>query len=124
MARRKTRIYVSTEQLKDIVDNYFITHRNEVIEAMLKEYGFSCIEELRYAEYQMRFGLDCGWVWLKTSNKEQEHEWVLDNGKYDAYVRWISYPYNTQSTTLKQFMLNKAIKDLGFEDYYAYTRLD
>lgn len=125
MARRKIRNYESTNYLREYLNHYFETQSENVIEAMIKEFGFNDLNELREAEYNMRFGLDCGWVWLKTLNKKQEHEWILDNGKYDAFVTCIRYPYDTQSTTLKNFMLNKAIKDLGLENtYYAYIRLD
>lgn len=125
MAKRKVRNYESVDVVRNRINNYFETHHDEVIQHMVKETGFDSFDDLWDAEYHMAFGLDCGWVWVYSMNKEQRHEWALDNGKYDAYVTMIKYPYNTQSTTCKEIQLNKALKDLNMDgQYMAYVRLD
>lgn len=125
MARTKVRHYETVEDVRRKINNYFYLHENEVIENLLYETGFKTVDDLWNAEYNMGFGFDCGWVWVITTNKEQNHEWVLDNGRYDAYVTMIKYPYNTQSTTCKEIQLNKALKDLNMDSQYmAYVRLD
>jgi hypothetical protein len=90
---------------------------------------FKTLEELHEYDingsYYGGFGLDCGWVRVKTFNREQLREWTLDNGKYDAMVWGIRCPYETQSTTLKDIQINKALKDLNMnEQYYTSIRLD
>ena len=135
MARRKVRYYPTTEDVANIINNYFKEHREEVIEDMIAKVNrsynksFNTLDELHqfdvYGSYYGGFGLDCGWVRVKTMNKEQLREWTLDNGKWDALVWGISCPYNTQSTTLQEIMVNKALQDLGMTDtYYASVRLD
>lgn len=126
MARTKVRHYETVEDVRRKINNYFYLHENEVMKDLLEKTGFNSKEELLDAEcHQMRFGFDCGWVWVYSRNKDQRHEWALDNGKYDAYVTMIKYPYNTQSTTCKEIQLNKALEDLGLTNQYmAYVRLD
>lgn len=126
MARTKVRHYETVDEVRRKINNYFYLHENEVMKDLLEKTGFNSKEELIDAEcHQMRFGLDCGWVWAGTKNSEQRHEWELDNGKYGAKVNRIDYPYNSQSTTCKEIQLDKALEDLRLTDqYYAYVRLD
>lgn len=125
MSRTKIRNYPTTEEVKELINDYFQKCEGEVIKDLLKKTDFDCIENLQYAEHYSYFGFDCGWVWLATANPIQEQEWIRDNGKYDAKVRGIKYPYNCQSVTIKKIQLEKAIKDLGLTaQYYAEVRLD
>ena len=126
MARKKIRNYKSIEQVRDIFNDYFYTHESEVIDHMLKEVNMSSLDEVwEYCNKHCGFGFDCGWVWLGAENNEQSREWRLDNGDYRDHVSGFDYPYNSQSTTLKEIQLRKALKDLGLEnDYYIITRLD
>lgn len=125
MARRKVRNYESVEVVRNRINDYFENHHGEVIDEMLKQLKFDSLDSLWDSEYRGYFGFDCGWVWVCTLNSEQDREWRLDNGKYDAYVTRIKYPYNSQSTTCKEIQLNKALKDLGMDhQYMAYVRLD
>lgn len=125
MARTKIRKYPSTMVIRDKLNNYFVENRERVLKALLEYTGYTSTESLREAEFNGRFGLDCGWVYVRCRNSNQYHEWELDNGKYDAYVNRIRCSYDTQSTTLKEFQTNLALMDLGLEyDYYTYTRLD
>ena len=122
---RKIRRYQSTEDLKRMLNNYFYINKNEVLNDLVSNTPFTSFEEVKDAERRSYWGLDCGWVWLATSNPEQEREWRLDNGKYSAKVTCINYSFNCQSVTLKQIQLRKAIKDLGLErQYYPEVRLD
>lgn len=125
MSRTKVRNYPTTEKIKYILNDYFQEHEEDVIKDLLDKTGFDSIENLQNAEHYSYFGFDCGWVWLATANYIQEEEWIKDNGKYDAKVRGIQYPFNCQSVTCKKIQLEKAIKDLGLTgQYYAEVRLD
>lgn len=135
MARRKVRKYVSKDYIETVFENYFNTHRDEVIQYMIDQVNlmytdknFKTLEELHdfdiHGSYYGGFGLDCGWVWLKPKNKEQAHEWFLDNDRIPDYAS-PSLPYNTQSTTLKRMQLRRALEGLGLQDEYSlYERLD
>lgn len=122
---KKIRHYDSTLKLQELLNTYFLARREDVLKDLLEKTGFNTMEELRNAEHNSYWGLDCGFVWMATANPEQHREWVLDNGKYDAKVRGIKYPYNCQSVTLKQIQLRKAIEDLELTgQYYPEVRLD
>lgn len=123
--RKKNRRYPGTEAIKQALNEYFALYKNDVIDDLISNTPFTSFNDVVDAERRSYWGLDCGWVWLATSNPEQEREWRLDNGKYDAKVTSINYPFNCQSVTLKQIQLRKAIKDLGLEgQYYPEVRLD
>lgn len=132
MARKKVRNYMSIEEVENMINNYFYNRGNEVIKYICENNGisiFNSLDELRefdiHGSYLGGFGLDCGWCWLTPKRPEQQREWVLDSGKWDAYARRFKYPYNTQSTTLKELELRKAIEDLNIDKYYSiYVRLD
>ena len=135
MARTKIRNYWSVDEVKDFINEYFKEYHDEVIDYLIKEVNkmldknFKTIDELNefdiHGSYYGGFGLDCSWVRVKTFNKDQYREWVLDNGKYNAEVWGIRCPYNTQSTTCKEIQIKKALNDLGLNDqYYASVRLD
>ena len=125
MARRKIRKHDSVLIVKSKINNWIEKHDNEIIKNMLDKTGYDSIEQLREDEYHGRFGLDCGWVWLCTKNEEQYHEWFLDNNKYPDYVSGIDYPYNSQSTTLKEIQCRYILKEMDLEDkYFPYVRLD
>lgn len=132
--RRKVRVYTSREGIERIVEDYFNEHRDEVIQDMIDrvnlQYGkdFKNLNELQefdiHGTYYGGFGLDCGWVWIKPRNSDQAHEWFLDNDRIPDYAS-PRYPYNTQSTTLKHIMMEKAFRDLNlYGNYDIYTRLD
>lgn len=132
MGRKKVRKYFSIKEVEDMINNYFYNKGDEVIKYICENNGvsvFNSLEELHefdiHGSYYGGFGLDCGWCWLSPKRSEQYKEWVLDNGKYDAYARSFNLPYNTQSTTLKRLELEKALEDLNIQEFYSvYTRLD
>ena len=125
MGRIKIRNYPTREYMKDVFNEYFTEHNGEIIELVLDTFGFNTIEEMQEAEYRGYFGLDCGWITLTPTNKDQAHEWFLDSGRIDSKM-FVSNPlFNTQSTTIKEVMVRKAVKDLGLEDaFYVGVRLD
>jgi len=124
MARKKVRNYPSIEDYEKQFDEYFKEHYNDVVDYVLKETGYSSLEKLRFAEQNMAFGLDCGWVYLCPRNTEMEHEWILDNDKYSAKV-YLRDPMRTQSVTIKRLCAEKLIEDLGLENiFYISERLD
>ena len=136
MPRKKIRKYVSKNYIENIFNDYFETYRDEIIQYMIDQVNlmytdknFKTLEELAdfdiNGSYYGGFGLDCGWVWLKPLNKEQAHEWFLDNDRIPDYAAPHNWPYNTQSTTLKRMQLGRALRCLGLQDEYEiYTRLD
>ena len=125
MARTKVRKYPSTGYVREMINRYFNENRDVVLADLLEKTSFADMNELRDAERRSYFGFDCGWVYLETANPEQYREWVLDNGKYDAKVGRLDYPFNCQSVTCKEIQLDKAIKDLGLTgNYYSASRLD
>jgi hypothetical protein len=132
MGRKKVRNYLSVKEVEDMINNYFYNKKDEVIKYICENNGsgiFNSLNELHefdvHGSYFGGFGLDCGWCWISPKRSEQHREWVLDNGKWDAYARDFILPYNTQSTTLKKLELEKALKDLNIEKYYSvYVRLD
>lgn len=62
MGRIKIRNYPSREWIREVLDEYFIQHREEVVAEVLKETGYATLDELLEAERRSVFGLDCGWV--------------------------------------------------------------
>ena len=134
MAKRKVRNYPSVEHVEELVNNYFDEHKEEVIDYMISETNrelgkdFKDLDDLHDFEFGSGcggFGLDCGWVWLYAKNKDQRHEWFLDNDRIPNYASPHNWPYHTQSTTLKQYQMKKAIDDLNLSnDYMVYTKLD
>lgn len=125
VGRRKVRNYQSVNTISQILNDYFEVNRDEVLNDLVSNTPFKTLKEVEAAERNSYWGLDCGWVYLATGNAIQYQEWIKDNGKYNAKVRGIAYPFNCQSVTLKQIQLRKAIKDLGFEgQYYSEVRLD
>ena len=130
MGRKKVRHYPSIKYYEDMLEQYFKDNNGAVIPYVIERIGEDParygIFELQEDECNMRWGFDCGWILLYPKNKEMAHEWELDNGKYGAYV-WTdkALPYCPQSTTLKRYMLEKAVKDLGLEDeFWLSARLD
>ena len=132
MGRKKVRNYLTREEVEAMINNYFYNCRDEVIKYICENNGsgvFNSLDELRefdiHGSYFGGFGLDCGWCWVYPKRSEQHREWVLDNGKWDAYARDFKLPYNTQSTTLKRLELEKALKDLNIQEFYSiHVRLD
>lgn len=135
MARRKIRYYLSTEQVARIINNWLEVNKEEVIEHLIKEVNemmgkdFKTLEELKefdiHGSFVGGFGFDCGWVKVRTYNKDQFKEWTLDNGKYNAEVWGIRCPYETQSTTCKEIQIKYALDQMKLNDqYYTSIRLD
>lgn len=128
MARKKVRKYDSIDKVEFLLRTYFITKKQEVIDALLKQYGFESVDDLHEAEYKkFFFGFDCGFVYVETKNKEQLHEWELDNDKWSAkvYEYKLNIPYYSQSTSAKMFQLRYALEQLDLtEQYFASMRLD
>lgn len=124
MGRKKVRNFPPKGYYEDKLEGYFREHRHEVIGNLLDTLGYRSLDELQEAEYNMKFGLDCGWIHLHPKNKEMAHEWALDNGIYGAYV--CARPsMNCQSTTIKRVQVEKAVRDLNLGDvFYISERLD
>jgi len=125
MGRRKVRHYNSRDFYRELFDDYFNSHNDEVMKEVLEQTGFKSVEELNDAEYHSYFGFDCGWILIRPTNKEQAHEWFLDSNRIDS-VLFVHNPcYNCQSTTIKEIMVRRALKDLGLEDEFSMSvRLD
>ena len=122
---RKIRHHKTVEDIEEIINKYFKTHHDEVITDLLEKTGYSDLDSLRNAEYGMKFGFDCGFIWLVPLNAEMKREWRLDNGKYSDYACWFKWPYNSQSTTIKEIEMSKAVHDLGMDnDFYIRVVLD
>ena len=125
MGRRKVRNYNPRAYYTDIFNRYFNEHHIEVMREVLEKTGFDTVKALADAEYHGYFGFDCGWIIISPKNKEQSHEWFLDSNRIDS-VLFVHNPcYNTQSTTIKEIMVKRALKDLKLEDeFYMSVRLD
>lgn len=125
MARRKIRNYPPVIDVRNMINEYMVYNKEEITNIMLKSFGCKDTCELRDRENKMMFGFDCGWVYVGARRREQNREWLLDNGKYDAYVNRIRCSYETQSTTLKQFQIDYVLRRLGLDnEYYSFVRLD
>ena len=125
MPRTKNRKHESVTAVAQKINKWIEEHKDEILKNMLDTVGYEDTDKLWNDEYHGRFGLDCGWVWFYTKNDEQYHEWFLDNNRYTDYVSRINYPYNTQSTTLKEIQAKYILKNMGLEnDYGIYVRLD
>lgn len=125
MPRRKVRKYDSVAQVENKINEWIELHKDEILNDMLNKAGYPDTDKLWDDEYNGRFGLDCGWVWLYAKNDEQFHEWFLDNNRYQDFVSRIRFPYSTQSTTLKEIQAKYILKNMGLEnDYGIYVRLD
>ena len=119
MARKKVRKYPTIENVQKTLNDYMDNHADEIIKYLAREMGVNNFDELKDLEFNTpKFWGDCGFVWLKARNPEQEHEWILDHGKYDAYVTRIKLPYQTQSIILKQTQIEKALDGTGLREMY------
>lgn len=124
MARTKVRNYPSIEHYEKEIEEYFRENQSQVIQYTVHKLGYNSLEELQEAEYNMAFGLDCGWVYLVPHDMDMFHEWELDNGKYCAHV-YVRGPFGTQSVTIKECFAEKLIEDKNWEDiFWIDTRLD
>lgn len=125
MGRRKVRHYNGREYYKELLNNYFNAHHNEVMREVLDKLGFDTVENMSKAEYKGYFGFDCGWIRISPKNSEQSHEWFLDNNRISSEMTVHNPFYNTQSTTITEIMVEKALRDLGLRDeFYVSTHLD
>ena len=124
MGRRKVRNYKPREYYKDLLNKYFSEHAEEVIEYTVQRMGFDSLKAMR-AEELTGMWFDCGFVYISPRNSEWSHEWFLDNDRISANLYVNNLAYNTQSVTIKEIMVEKALRDLGLEnDFYILTRLD
>lgn len=125
MGRIKIRNYPTREFMQDVFNEYFTEHNNEVIQEVLDTFGFNTVEEMQNAEYRGYFGLDCGWITLTPVNRDHAHEWFLDSGRIDSKMFVRNPLFNTQSTTIKEVMVKRALHDLGLDNTYTVgVRLD
>lgn len=61
--------------------------------------------------------LDCGWVYIASRSHSNE--------SWRAIISEKDMPYHTQSVTIKQIMVNIAIRELKFDDQiYSYSHYD
>ncbi len=124
MAKTKIRKYETVKEVEDLFNRVFIEHRYDIIKHMLNNVDIPDLDSLWEVENVLGFGADCGSCYIITKSDEQYKEWIRDNGKYSAYASHFEWPYNTQSTTLKEIQLEWAIKYLLVqEEYGIYTRL-
>ena len=126
MGRKKVRHFPSVEDWKKQLTEYLTENKEKYIAYMLKRLGYEDTETLWEEEYHGKFGFDCGWVQLHPKDKEMQREWRLDNGGIDDCIFDIaSVVYNTQSTTIKEIIVEKLVEDLDLNDtFIIYTRLD
>lgn len=124
MGRRKVRNYNGREYYKELLNDYFNKHTEEVMQYVVRELGFNSLAEMR-AEEMTGMWFDCGFVYISPRNEKQAHEWFLDNDRISSNL-YVNNPYyNTQSTTLKELMVRYALTELGLaDDFYVSTRLD
>ena len=125
MGRRKVRNYNNREFYRDLFNNYFTEHNDEVMIDLLQQTHFATVDMLADAERKSYFGLDCGWIVLRPKNEAMRHEWFLDDDRISANMFVHNPHFNCQSTTVQKIMVDKAVKDLGLEDtFYVSVRLD
>ena len=129
MGRKKVRKHASKEVYSQFFSDYLRCHKEEFIDRLLAELEFDDLQSLKefeFSGYYGGFGLDCGWVNIAPKDSEMEHEWALDNGKYNTHIWDIGNEvYSTQSTTIKEVIVKKLLKDTGTEHlFYWYTKLD
>lgn len=126
MARTKVRKYRTREYYEEAIHNYFKENGPKVLEETVKRMKYETVEEMRYHDIHDCW-YDCGWVLITPRNPEQSKEWRLDskfNSDY-AFLNECDMPYGTQSTTIKQIMVEIAIRELGLqEEIIVFTRLD
>lgn len=115
--RRKVRNYPTKIEIENIFSEFFSSHKNEIIDYMLKESGYKDLDSLYQDEMCMKIGY-CGIMWLKPKNKEQAHEWFLDNYRYPDYAAPRPFPYPTQIVDLQELQLKYALDKLNLSDQY------
>ena len=118
MARRKIRNYPTRENVERLMNDYCEKHSNEIIGYMLDVTGYESVDELRDAEFSMRWPLDCGLVYITPKNREQSHEWYLDDDRISSRM-FVDTPYHTQSTTLQMIQAEKILDTLGIRNDYT-----
>ena len=126
MGRPKIRNYPSRETYEQEIKEWFQGHKADCEALLLRKFGYESIEQLQDAEYNMKFGFDCGWVNLYPLDAKMEKEWKLDNGDYGAYLHDVAFwGYNTQSVTLKEPLVDYMLKETGLDKIFvSYSKLD
>lgn len=123
MGRRKVRNYKNREYYVNLFHEYFREHTQELLEYTAGVLGFETPRAMRDEEMTGCW-CDCGYVIISPTNKEQYREWRLDDG-YSAHLYVHNPMYDTQSTSIKEIMVNKMLLDLGLsKDFNVFTRLD
>lgn len=124
MGRRKVRHYRPREYYKDLFEEYFNKNTPMLVQYTAEKLGFESPSVMRDEE-MTGVWFDCGWCIITPKNKEQYREWLLDNDRISAHLYVDNRYYSTQSTTIKEIMVRKALEDLGLADeFYVDTRLD
>ena len=124
MGRRKVRNYNGMAYYKNLIEQYFRDNADAILTYTVGKMGFKSAEDMRREELTGCW-FDCGYVMISPTNKEQWHEWWLDNGKINASLGIFNPAYNTQSVTIQEIMVEKALIDLGLmNDFNIMARLD
>lgn len=131
IAELREKVVQFDKKIQKVIDD----HKNEIFDYVKNRYPYRCywLPEPNQYGYNFHidddFGLDCGFIYIQTSDKEYTQNRELLR-QIDAYVfPWmnISLPYPTQSVTLKKVQFDKAKeivqKELGIE-LYAHMVLD
>lgn len=124
MARRKVRHYNGREYYNDLLNKYFEEHKTELLDWLVVRMGYGSLRELRNEEMTGMW-FDCGWVKLEPRNKDQAHEWKLDSEYGSTYLYLEPSCYPTQSTTIKELLVRRALRELGLlNEFYVIVTLD
>lgn len=119
MAKPKVRNYPSIEDYEKIFEDYFRSNKGAIMQYVCHKFQVEDEDSLK----EQDFGFDCGWVHLFPRDPEMAKEWKLDNGDYGARIFDIaSKCYGTQSITIKEVILEKAVEDLNLDDVFHIRR--
>lgn len=119
MARKPK--YPTRQEVETTLQTWTDEHSQEIIDYLLNETGYNSFEELKIAEHNMRWGLDCGFVYIIPQDYAMSRQWAREY--WDRIS--ITCPFNCQSTTLVRKQTQYVIDKLGLNDmYYVSVVLD
>lgn len=119
MARKK--MFPTREEMKNKIQEWVDNHELEIIDNLLLETNYNSLDELRYAERNMKWGLDCGFVYYIPYDPKMCNQWKRE--RWDRIS--ISVPFDCQSTTLKTTQYRYILNELGLSYMlFVYSVLD
>ena len=122
MPRKVVLNYNTQQYYKDMIDDFIKDNKERIINVMLKELNYPDTDKLWEDEYKMKWGLDCGWIYLVPKDLEMKKEW---NKRESWYKFRCNTAYKSQSITIQRPQVELIVSELHLDDiFYIEEYLD